>query len=348
VTSYYNVTVTSKLIEEYIEIVKGAIGRGDLPSTFKGFERKLCEGAVRGLDITQFTSYNEWISWLSWASVSLDENDYLKAAIHGLRLAPRLAATDYGTSRKRDLGQRWTDAIRGFLGEIAFTKWMQEKFGFSVKMDYGYGPLSEFLMSDVKSIDGREPRLKIGIKTTKLEGVWLDIPGAQIKHSDVFVLVRVGVTSEHFVAFLKKISAIRDKLMKEALGRGLVREEELKEAWDVTPEFTPVPAYIVGFLNKLEYMNMLKDDYSIIEADGEVKRVRVVINKYIGFWNPDKEKEYRTMLLAFLRNKGKNIRDGMKITFEGIGDFSKTLHFIANSGSLRRREDEWKELLREL
>jgi len=43
-------------------------------------------------------NHNEWISWLDWATISLDENDYLKAAIHGLRLAPKLAATDYGNA----------------------------------------------------------------------------------------------------------------------------------------------------------------------------------------------------------------------------------------------------------
>jgi len=251
------------------------------------------------------------------------------------------------TPRKRDLGQRWTDTIRGFLGEIAFTKWMQERFGIAVRMDYKYGLLREFLMSDIKSVNGREPRLKVGIKTTKLEGIWLDVPGAQIKHSDVFVLVRVGVTSEHLIAFLKKISAIRDKLMKEALERKLVREEELEEAWNVTPEFTPVPAYIVGFLNKLEYADRLTSEYSIIDVDGKVKKVRVVINKYVGFWNPEKE-EYRVMVLNLLKSKDKNVKDDMKIEFEGIGNFSETLHFIVNSGSLRRDKRDWEELLRKL
>jgi hypothetical protein len=56
-----------------------------------------------------------------------------------------------------------------------------------------------------------------------------DIPGKQIVHSDIFVFVRVGVTREHFVAFLKKISVIRDKLISEARARGLLSKEELNE-----------------------------------------------------------------------------------------------------------------------
>jgi hypothetical protein len=56
-----------------------------------------------------------------------------------------------------------------------------------------------------------------------------DIPGKQIVHSDIFVFVRVDVTREHFVAFLKKISVIRDKLISEARARGLLSKEELNE-----------------------------------------------------------------------------------------------------------------------
>ncbi|MCC6024027.1 MAG: hypothetical protein LM600_04935, partial [Thaumarchaeota archaeon] len=62
----------------------------------------------------QLEGFDEWVKWLGWSSVVLDENDYLKAALHALRLAPRVAATDYGTARQRDLGQLWADTIRGF------------------------------------------------------------------------------------------------------------------------------------------------------------------------------------------------------------------------------------------
>lgn len=52
--------------------------------------------------------------------------------MHVLRLAPKFAATDYGAVRMRDLGQLLTDAIRGFLGELAFTKWLKARFGVSI------------------------------------------------------------------------------------------------------------------------------------------------------------------------------------------------------------------------
>jgi len=302
---------------------------------------------VRGLDVDQFAGYDEWVRWLGWASVELDEGDYLRAALYGLHLAPRLAGTDYGTARQRDLGQLWTDTIRGFLGEIAFAKWLRERFGLAVELDYRLGPLEQFLPSDIKRVGGREPRLRVSVKTTKLGGIWLDVPGAQIEHSDVFVLVRVGVTREHFLAFLKKISVIRDKLMKEALERGLLSKEELEEIWGSVPEFRSVPAYVAGFLDKADYAGRLKNRYSIIEADGEVKQKRVIINRYLGFWHPG-ELAYEKALRDLLRSRGRRVGDDMKVEFEGIGDFSRTLHFIASSGVLRRKMEDWRNLLQRL
>jgi len=334
-------------IKECIGRLSTALGEGKLPDSFRRFKEDLCEGAVKGLDIKQFVDYSEWIEWLKWSSVMLDENDYLKATLHGLRLAPIISATDYGTARMRDLGQLWTDAIRGFLGEIAFVKWLHERFGIRAELDFRRGSLEEFLPSDIKRINGREPRLKIGIKTTKLGGIWLDIPGKQITYSDVFVLVRMGVTREHFVSFLKKISAIRDKLIREARTRGLLSEEELNEIWNIVPEFTPIPAYVAGFLDKQEISEHIKDELNIIEVDAEIKIKKAIINKYLGFWHPNKP-EYDKIVREKLRFRGKNIKDNMKIEFEGIGSFTETLHFLASSGILKKGEDDWKKLLQRI
>ncbi len=334
-------------IKACVQYVSAGIDSGKLPRAFKGFEEEVCEGAVRARDIEVFGDYSRWVEWLGWASVVLDEDDYLKAAVYGLNLAPKLAGTDYGTARQRDLGQLWTDVIRGFLGEIAVAKWLKERFGIAAELDYRLGPLEEFLPSDIKSVAGREPRLRVSIKTTKLSGLWLDVPGAQIEHSDVFILVRVGVTREHFLAFLKKISVIRDKLLKEAVERGLVKEEEVEQIWDSIPEFTAVPAYIAGFLDKTEIQDKLRDRTAVIEADGDVKKKRVVINKFLGFWHPG-EAIYEEKLKGLLRERGKRVEDEMSIEFEGIGDFSKTLHFIASSGVLKKRKEDWKKLVEKL
>jgi hypothetical protein len=206
--------------------------------------------------------------------------------------------------------------------------------------------LRSFFPQILKSIDGRPPKLEVSIKSTKLEGIWLDVPGKQIEHSDIFVLVRLGVTREHFLAFLKEISAIRDKLLEEALKKGPMTEEELREAWDAIPQFTPIPAYVVGFLDKAEIAGCVRNELCIMEADGEVKAGRVIIRKYLEFRHPGKP-EYDEALRRVLKSVGRSV-ENEKIEFEGIGDFTKQLHFIANSGLLRRKREEWEILISRL
>ena len=316
------------------------------------FSGEICEGAARGLDLDQFESLDEWAKWLAWASVLLDERDYLTAAVHALSLAPHLAATDYGTARQRDLGQLWTDAIRGFLGEIAFVKWLNLRFKIKASPDYRLGRLEEFLPSDIKEINGREPKLNISIKTTKLQGIWLDVPFAQVEHSDIFVLVRVGITRDHFLAFLKSMSIIKDKILAKALELEVISEQELNEIWNRIPNFSSIPAYIAGFLDKREIKDKLEKERILI-VDGEIRgrdKVRLVVNKFLGYWHPDDE-ELRRILLSKYWNShpsASKSTENVSVEFEGIGDFARTKHFIASSGVLKRMQDEWEALIREI
>ncbi|MEM2483028.1 MAG: hypothetical protein QXI35_08550 [Candidatus Nezhaarchaeales archaeon] len=78
--------------------------------------------------------------------------------------------------------------------------------------------------------------------------MWLDIPYAQLEHSDIFVLVRMGVSRSHFIAFLKEISVIRDKIFRMAKELGMHFEED--ELWSAVPDFTDIPAFVVGFLTR--------------------------------------------------------------------------------------------------
>lgn len=327
--------------------VEKAISDGILPQDYRRYINDLCEGAVRGRDIESFPSIKDWIEWLAWSSVVLNEKDYLTAAVHALELAPRLPGTDYGTSRQRDLGQLWTDAIRGFLGEIAFVKWLDLRFDIKAELDYRKGPLEEFLPSDIKSVNARPPKLKISIKTTKLRGIWLDIPYAQIGHSDLFVLVRVGITKEHFIAFLKKISVIRDKILSKAVEYGIITEEDIENIWNIVPEFRNIPAYIAGFFDKRELGKRIEQTESIFLVEGRIGRKNVTINRYVGFWNP-KDDKYKKKVIELLRKKHPNLSTSAGIKFEGIEDFSKTLHFIVSSGVLRRKKEDWKMIVKQI
>lgn len=338
------------------QLIEEAVRRGSLSIEYLHYEDPrrrvrradtLCEGIVRGRDWESFSSVDELLEWLSWSTVLLDEKDYLTATVHALSLAPKIAATDYGTARQRDLGQLVTDAVRGFLGEIALAKWLKARFGISVSLDYRRGRLAEFLPSDIKLVNGRPSNLNVSIKTTKLRGMWLDIPFKQIEHSHVFVLVRVGVSREHFLAFLKEISAIKDKILAKAFEMGIVSEDERDNIWRAIPKFTRIPASIAGFFDKREYEDAVSERTSIILAGGEMKRKRFIVNLFAGYWHPER-REYRERILEVLRRQGYSVPENVKIEFAGIGNFSRTLHFIVSSGALRRRREDWERLVRDL
>ena len=334
-------------------MVSTAINQGRLPREFSPHIRQLCEGALRGGDLERFSTANDWLDWLQWSTVVLDENDYLEAAVHALDLAPKLAGTDYGTSRMRDLGQLWTDTIRGFLGEIAFVKWLRRSFGVSAELDYRKGPLEKFLPSDLKEVDGRAPRIRISIKTTKLRSIWLDVPYEQIEHSDIFVLVRVGVTREHFIAFLKKISVVKNKLLERAKQLGIITEEESSEVWESVPDFENIPSYVAGFIDKREYD--VRDKTAIFSIDGRLKRTRriggrpkFVVTRFVGFWNPGERDRYVRKAVQELVRRGLTVPENADMEFEGIGEFSRALHFIAHSGALKKSGEEWSEVVESL
>ena len=358
-----------KLLDSCRKTLIRRIRSGELNQEYSEYLEEVCESAIRGRELEIFIeecnksgqlippediecAISRWSQWLKWSTIILDENDYLEVAVHALNVAPILRGTDYGTSRQRDLGQLWTDTIRGFLGEKAFQKWIKRSFSIHVELDYRRGSLEEYLPSDIKYVimEGevkREPKLKISIKTTKIRGIWLDIPYTQIAHSDVFVLVKVGVKREHFLAFLKEISVIKDKFLEKAVKCGFIDKDEVEKLWKSLPNFRPIPAYIAGYFDKRDYINEVESRDAIVEVDGEMKRKRFIINKYIGYWKQN-DNIFKNKVLKILKKKYINLPEDVRIEFEAIGSFSNALRFLVNSGSLKRRPKEWETLIKEI
>jgi len=274
-------------------------------------------------------------------TVILKAEDYIFSLVHALKLAPTLAATDYGTSRQRDLGQLWTDTQRGFLGELAFKKFLERFCEIDeIFLDYSKGgSLQEYLPSDIKEVKlttGKvvKPAVKISVKATKFRGLWLDVPGAQIEHSDAFVLVKVGVTREHFVAFLKKISFIKDKLLPRAEEIRAIEPEEAQKIYESLPEFSDIPCYIAGFLDKELRQNPPNLGYNKKKGESGAE-----VYRYVGLIS---------------ENKPENIPEDVKIdgitawTYRAIGKFSQQKKFIANVGSLKYKLKDWQELIKKM
>ena len=311
-----------------------------LPALDTSQAEKLMLGALTGGEIAQCGSPEAWFrERAGFASVTLDSTDYVSALTHSLRIAPSLAGTDYGTSRQRDLGQLWTDIARGFLGEIGLAKFLKERFGVELVLDYSIGPIEDYLPSDIKAIrlqSGREiePNLKISFKTTKFNGIWLDIPGAQVSRSDAFVLIKLGISREHFVGFLKWISFIRDKLLPQAIRVGAIDQAGADELWNNLPSFDRIPCYVAGFIDRELIQSPPSAEYRPMrKRDGTLKGY--LMKRYLGW-----VKEGRPDCVP------DEVR-GADWQFESIGSFSKENHFVATTGCLKYSEEEWRALLNE-
>ncbi|MEM3484403.1 MAG: S24 family peptidase [Candidatus Methanomethyliaceae archaeon] len=302
---------------------------------------QLIRGSLEGLEIME--SFDSWLERFKYQLVWLDKSDYSRALIRALWLAPVFAGTDFGSSRQRDMGQVWTDTARGFLGEIAFAKFLKDRFMIESKIDTRRGELADFLPSDIAKVklpneNWREPRLKISLKTTKFNGRWLDVPSAQFEHSDVFVLIKMGILRHHFLAFLKAISFLKDKLFIAGKNLGELDDNSARQLWDEIPEFDPIPAYIAGFVFKRDLnlpIHMLK-----AKLKGNKKK-RIAITHGIGLFSSESVRNHSE--IQKLDPNG-----NLPIEIEPIIDSLKGQHFLAHSGGLNFGEKSWLSLVKEL
>ena len=288
-------------------------------------------------------SQKRWLQRVEFHLVRLDSADYTRALIRSIWLAPGFAGTDFGGSRQRDLAQVWTDALRGFLGELAFQKFLEKRFRVSVKLSSRRGSLEEFLPSDIEQIQKpgegwREPKLRVSIKTTKFSGRWLDLPGAQFEHSDVFVLVKLGISRVHFLSFLKHISFIRDKLIPRARELGELSEAEAQELWNDLPEFAPIPAYIAGFLEKQGLSGPI---HQIACSVAGRRKKKIKISAGVGLFSLEAVRSHPEV-------KKLDSSGSLPIAVDPIIESLTSPHFLANSGALSFEREAWESLISRL
>jgi len=305
--------------------------------------KQISRGLKNGLEIT--STFDDWLeNRFKYQFVWLDKDDYIRALVRALWLAPQFAGTDFGQSRQRDMAQVWTDTARGFLGEIALSRFLKDKFNLDTKFDTKRGKIEEFLPSDIKEIrfpddSWRSPRIRVSIKTTKFNGRWLDVPGAQYQHSDVFILVKVGILRQHFLAFLKAISFLKDKLFP--LGKDLkeLNEKSSLELWEEIPEFESIPSYIAGFID-IRSLNL--PIHSIGIRKGGKKPVRLIIFSGIGIFTPE------NILNHDIIKKIDPAKEAQRIDIDPIINGYTGKKFFAHSGGLNYGHEKWLKITNEI
>lgn len=316
-------------------------------SLYEKLTEELIRGAEEGLEVNDANADSWFNDRFSYEFMWLDKNDYIAALVRALWLAPVFAGTDYGSSRQRDMAQVWTDTARGFLGEIAVSNFLEKNFGIKTKLDTSRGNIKDYLASDVSKVqimkkgegakrddEWRESKLKISIKTTKFNGRWLDVPGAQIEHSDVFILVKIGISRRHFLAFLKSMSFLKDKLFAEAQKMDIISAEDSEALWNEIPEFYPLPVYISGFINKND-VNFPIDNINARLKGRKLKRI--IVSQGVGLFTPDNIRNHESISAL-------DSTKTLPIEIEPIIKSFTGQKFFAHSGGLKFSKDDWAKL----
>lgn len=290
--------------------------------------KKALEGGETEIDKIEDWANNRFIP----NCVEINKDEYALMCVNALKSVSSVAATDYGSSRQRDLGQMWADMVRGYLGEIAFVKFLKINWGVEADMGHEQGSLGDYLPMDIHEIklpgeSYRKPKINISIKTSKWNGIWLDIPGDQFNHSDIHVFVKIGAGRDHLFAFFKEISVFRDKVLKIGEDVGSLTKDESEQLYKSLPSFTPIKAYICGFASKSK-------GYEPLSYSGNKGRKNFTVqgwNGPISAGDLDKIKETESI--------------SGKVSFSGIGDFSHAQGYLFNTGSLVWTKDDWDNVI---
>jgi hypothetical protein len=294
------------------------------------------EKAKLGGEITSTVDEVQWFEERFKPNiVFIDEVGYTKMCVDALKILHRTAATDYGSSRQRDLGQLWADMTRGYLGEYAFQLFLNQRFGLESQLGHNIGTLEEYLHQDIHAVrkaheDFRLPKQSVSIKTSKWNGIWLDIPGEQFQHSDLHVFIKVGTGRDHLFAFFKSISVFKDKILSKGQSVGAITAQESAEIYDGLPSFTAIPAYICGFVKR-------DIPYDDLPYTGKKGRKNFTITGWRG----------RIQQGDMDRIKNNEDISG-SVKFEGIGEFSHENGYLFNTGNLLWSDTHWQSLANSL
>ncbi len=297
----------------------------------------IIEKAQIGGEITDEFPLDQWLNLRFLPNcILIDERGYSEMCVDALRIVTSTAATDYGGSRQRDLGQLWADMTRGYLGEFGLAIFLRDKFQIDVKLGHEKGKLADFLPMDVHKIkrvgdlDWRDPLIKVSIKTTKFNGIWLDIPNDQFNHSDIHVQVKVDTGRDHLFAFFKQLSVFKDKVLKRGEDIGSLTKQESSELYDSLPVFRPILAYICGYVN-------VNDHFFELPYRGKKGRKNFTITSWNGAIRSGDLQRIKEI-------EGVN----GTIKFEGIGKFAHDNGYLFNSGSLNWNDSGLNVLLSRL
>lgn len=147
-----------------------------------------------------------WKKFYEWRTVKLSADDYLKCLDFALAMHFRgYVASDWGTGRQREFGQKIANWTRGQLGELAVKIFLQKEFGVTVDLDFEIH--GEIVAQDIINVEEkgkkRDPKIKVGIKASKPKSAYLVLGDNEItiesRRSDFYIFTRPNLPDDHLL-----------------------------------------------------------------------------------------------------------------------------------------------------
>lgn len=214
------------------------------------------------------TELDRWKTNFDSCCVALDMEDYLKclefavSSYYGAN-----SRSDFGAPQQRDIGKFIDNYTSGKMGEIAIKKFLEARYGCSIKLDFGVHP-SEVSGQDIVEVVTKSgtklitnpPRIRVAIKTSKMKNVWLVVSKTEVERSvrasDVYVFVRVDLPPDHLFRLVRthpSLSNLKDMIpeLDHVIGQvvGYATYEDLRS--ETVSEVLPgseqkiMPSYIL-------------------------------------------------------------------------------------------------------
>lgn len=188
-------------------------------SEFKNFVKagEIKKEKIRGRFAFEKSDLEEWKRSRAYRSMTLSREDYMRALEFAIQaFYGNVTKSHFARQQQRDAGQYITNQVQGKLGEIAFVKFLKDKFNIEAELDFSFreGIIPGQDITEIRR--GRianPPRIRVGIKATKQRNMFLALSTNEVerddRRSDIYVLVRVGLFPNHILRLLKDSPNLR-------------------------------------------------------------------------------------------------------------------------------------------
>ena len=197
-------------------------------SAYLQIDQKALDNYIKGQEIPCFkigrirrvtkNDLDAWKRYFDDTTIVLNQDHYFKALRFALRKfysgAPR---ANFATSTQREAGKYLSDHITGYLGELAFQKFMADKFTVQLRLDDNVDGLIR--SQDIVSVSRRrgvenQPAFKVSVKASKMKNVWLIVGKNEInlsdRRSDYYVFARVSLPPDHIVRLIREHPSVNE------------------------------------------------------------------------------------------------------------------------------------------